>query len=253
MELESQQPSPNCPSRQGNTSKIQRIITLAIAVGMTLGCTQPLRSAQTEVISTDSVVSADSELFTSSEDLPTSPDPITSVPSPDETRVALSEVEMMRFEALETAISDENLTPLTSSCRMGECIETYYTFTYLDQEINGERLYETEVITYKLPIGETSGRWILQDAPTQVLCSTQRPMVIFVEGNEYRINNISPGTEPGGAFMESDALYWTICHDINITESANNQSRSDQAMELGYSLDLRASQTKQSFLNLMDN
>lgn len=253
MNLEFQKPSPNSPYRQGNIAKIQRIITLAIAVGITLGCTQPLRSAQTEVISTASVVSTDSELFPVSEDIPISPDSIPSVPSPDETQVAQTEGEMMRFEALETAIIDENFTPLTSYCRMGQCIETYYTFTYLDQEINGERLYETEVITHKVPMGETLGRWILPDAPTQVLCSKQRPMVVFSDGNNYSINNLSPGHHPGGVFMESDALYWAICHDINITEYSNNQFRRDKALELGYSLDLTLSQTNQPFLNLMDN
>jgi hypothetical protein len=250
MDLAPQKPSPNSPSYQGNRSKIQHIIPLTIAVGITLGCTQPLRSAQTEVLSTDSGVSNNSEVFTVSNDLPTSSD---SIPSPDETRNALSEGEMMRFEALETAISDENLTPLTSSCRMGECIETYYTFTYLDQEINDERLYETEVITHQVPMGETLGRWILQDAPTQVLCSKQRPMVVFFQENQYIINNLSPGTEPGGVFMESDALYWAICHDINITEYPTSQLREEKAIELGYSLGLSASQTNQPVLKLMDN
>ncbi|MBO0349523.1 hypothetical protein J0895_10460 [Phormidium pseudopriestleyi FRX01] len=253
MDLESQQSSPNSPACQGNTSKIQRIITLAIAVGITLGCTQPLRSAQTEVVSTDSVVSNDSEVFTVSEDVPISPTPITSVPSHSETQVAQSEVEMMRLEALETAIIDENLTLLTSYCRMGQCLETYYTFTYLKQEADGERLYDTEVLTYKVPLGETVGEWILQEASTKVLCSIQRPMVVFSDGNNYTINNLSPGNQPGGVFMESDALYWAICHNINITEYSNNQSRRDQALELGYSLDLNLSQTNQPFLNLMDN
>ncbi len=253
MDFKSPQFSKQVSFVRDKASRIQRVITLAIAVGITLGCTQPLRSAQTEVTSTASVVSTDSELFPVSEDIPISPDSITSVPSPDETPVAQSEVEMMRLEALETAIFDENFTPLTSYCRMGQCLETYYTFTYLEQESNGERLYDTEILTHKVPLGETVGEWILQPASTKVLCSTQRPMVVFSDGNQYTINNLSPGNPPGGVFMESDALYWAICHDINITEYSKNQSRSDKALELGYSLDLNLSQTNQPFLNLMDN
>jgi hypothetical protein len=253
MDLEFQKTSPNSPYRQGNIAKIQRIITLAIAVGITLGCTQPLRSAQTETVSTDAVVSTDSELFTVSEDIPISPDSIPSVPSPSETEVAQTEVEMMRLEALETAIFDENFTPLTSYCRMGQCLETYYTFTYLEQEANGERLYDTEVLTHKVPLGETVGEWILPSASTKVLCSSDRPMVVFSDGNQYTINNLSPGTQPGGVFMESDALYWAICHDINITEYSNNQFRRDQALELGYSLDLTPSQTNQPSIDFLDN
>lgn len=260
MDLDFQQPSSKSSSSQGTVSKIQRVISLAIALGITLGCTQPLRSVQTETLSTDSGVSTDSilspnaEISTVSKDSPLAPDAGTSVISPSETLVAQSEVEMMRLEALETAISDENLTRLTSSCRMGVCLETYYTFTYLDQEANGERLYQTELLTYKTPMGEeTVGEWILQEASTQVLCSTQRPMVIFPQKNEYIINNISPGTPVSGVFMESDALYWAICHEIKSGESLNNQFRREKALELGYSLDLTPSQTTQPSINLMEN
>lgn len=250
MDLKSSQFSKQVSFVRDKASRIQRVITLAIALGITLGCTQPWRSAQTEVISTDSVVSTDSELFPVSEDSPISPD---SIPSSEETPVAQTEVEMMRLEALETAIIDENFTPLTSYCRMGQCLETYYTFTYLEQESNGERLYDTEILTHKVPLGETVGEWILPSASTKVLCSTDRPMVVFFDGNQYTINNLSPGNPPGGVFLESDALYWAICHDINITEYSKNQSRSDKALELGYSLDLNLSQTNQPFLNLMDH
>ncbi|MCT7960874.1 hypothetical protein NG791_09335 [Laspinema sp. D1] len=253
MDLEPQQPSPNSPYRQGNIAKIQRVISLAIAVGISLGCTQPWRSAQTEVVSTDSVVFNDSQPFTVSKALPISPASIPSLPSPNETPVAQSEVEMMRLEALETAIFDENFTLVTSSCRMGQCLETYYTFTYLEEESDGERLYDTEVLIHKVPIGETVGEWILPSASTKVLCSTQRPMVVFSDGNNYTINNLSPGNQSGGAFMESDALYWAICHDINITEYSNNQSRSDKARELGYSLDLTPSQTNKPASDFLDN
>jgi hypothetical protein len=248
MDLESHSPSSHSPCYQGNASKIHRVISLAIALGITLGCTQPLRSVQPEIVSTNAEVS------TVPEASPLSPDPITAVSSPTETLVAYSEVEMMRIEALETAIIDENLTQLTSYCRMGECLETYYTFTYLDQEANGERLYQTEVLTYKTPLGEeTGGEWILQEASTQVLCSTQRPMVIFFQDNEYFINNMSPGTEATGAFLESDALYWAVCHNVNMMEPFNNPSRREKALELGYSLDLTLSQMTQPFINLMDH
>ncbi|AFY84145.1 hypothetical protein [Oscillatoria acuminata] len=260
MDLESPKFSKSGFFVRDKASRIQRIITLAIAVGITLGCTQPLRSAQPEAVSTtaevstDSILSNDPEVSTVPEESPLSQEPVTSVAAPTETLVAYSEVEMMRIEALETAIIDENLTQLTSYCRMGECLETYYTFTYLDQEANGERLYQTEVLTYQIPLGEeTGGEWILQEASTQVLCSTQRPMVIFFKDNEYFINNMSPGTEVSGAFLESDALYWAVCHDINMMEPFNNPSRREKALELGYSLDLTLSQTRQPFINLMDN
>ncbi|MCT7981702.1 hypothetical protein NG796_00185 [Laspinema sp. A4] len=51
--LKSQKLSSHSPYRQGNIAQIHRVITLVIAVGITLGCTQPWRLGQAEAVTTE--------------------------------------------------------------------------------------------------------------------------------------------------------------------------------------------------------
>jgi len=160
----------------------------------------------------------------------------------------------MRTEALETAIAEENFTPLISYCRMGECVESYYTFTRLKREARGEKLYQTEVLVYHSVMGKpTEGKWVWMKAPTQVLCSTERPMAINFDGTEYIIDRLSPGNYPPGFQREADALYWAICHDTSVTDLDKNQSREQQAIQLGYDLNREAEQTRQDFIELIED
>jgi hypothetical protein len=175
--------------------------------------------------------------------------PFSNAPKGD---VEITEVEMMRREALETAIVNENLTPLTRYCRMGECIESYYTFTNLQQESQGEKLYETEVLVYRSGMGEPTGEWIFKSAPTRVLCSTYRPMVVDFDGDEYLLTHLSPGNLPPGFQTDYDALYWDICHGLSVSEFQQNESRSELAGELGYDLNREPSQTRQNFIELIE-
>ena len=226
-------------------------IPLTIALVTLNGCTSSPPSAQTETVE---IAALDAESKPNT--LPSSPESANSpsetpavgdreIANPDSSNQAqISEEEMLRREALETAIAEENLTRLMGNCRMQGCIETYYTFTVLEWETEGERLYQTEVLDYRST--EAVGEWVFSSAPTRVLCSTERPMTIAVDGDEYIVNRISPATYPdaAGILLEPDALYWAICHDTSATELSENETRSDRATQLGYSRDLEASRTR---------
>lgn len=270
---------------QGITSRPKLGLTMAIALAMTLGCTAPSPSTQAETVSQDSAHSNSSTVAAETNPLPHpgNSDPSkkresqnlesqnleskpeknldnldnidNSTASPKNLEISqVDEVEMMRTEALETAIADKNFTPLISYCRMGECVESYYTFTRLKREARGERLYQTEVLVYHSLMGKpTEGKWVWMKAPTQVLCSTERPMAIDFDGNEYIIDRLSPGNYPPGFQREADALYWAICHDTSVTDLDKNQSREQQAIQLGYDLNREASQTRQDFIELIED
>lgn len=162
------------------------------------------------------------------------------------------EVEALREEALETAIADGNLTHLASNCRMGECVESYYTFTTLVRQAGDERLHSTEVITFQVNMESSEpGRWVLLPAETLVLCSTQRPLVIYQEEGNYTLDHIAPGEYPPGFAFESDSLYWAICHDVDVLQ-LSAAARAEQAAELGYGPELEPQQTQTTFLELFE-
>ena len=265
---------------QGITSRPRTGLTLAIALAITLDCTALSPSTQAETFSRDSANpesltvaaepsplphpgNSDSSKHLESQNLETKPeknlDNLDNLDNPTASPKNLEisqidEAEMMRTEALETAIAEENFTPLISYCRMGECVESYYTFTRLKREARGERLYQTEVLVYHSLMGKpTEGKWVWMKAPTQVLCSTERPMAINFDGTEYIIDRLSPGNYPPGFQREADALYWAICHDTSVTDLDKNQSREQQAIQLGYDLNREASQTRQDFIELIED
>ncbi|NES94194.1 MAG: hypothetical protein F6K32_03035 [Desertifilum sp. SIO1I2] len=223
-------------------------LTLAIALALTFGCTNPSTSLTANPIGETSIAapSPDPPIRETSD----APDDL---PAQAET-IALegSEVEMLRREALETAIVDNNLTPLVSYCRMGECMSSYYTFNNLVQEAGRERLYEAEILTQHSAMGETEGEWILAEAPTQILCSTERPTAVDFAGNEYIINHLSPGVSPSSFQAEVDALYWALCHNISASQLAETGFRASQARRLGYDLNREANQTRQTSVRFLD-
>ena len=259
---------------------------MAIALAMTLGCTVPSPSTQAETVSQDSAHSISSTVAAETNPLPqpgnsdssknlesqtlesqnletkpeTKPEKNidrldNSTASPKNLEISqVDEVEMMRREALETAIADKNFTPLISYCRMGECINSYYTFDFLEREARGEKLYQAELLIYRWSGTEpTAGEWVTQKAPTQVLCSTERPMTIDFDGNEYIVNHLSPGNKPGSFQAESDALYWAICHDTTGADLDRDKFREQQAIQLGYDLNREATQTRQDFIELIED
>lgn len=242
-------------SLKGLPSTLKGGLILTLTFGMTLGCPNPSLSAQIAPISeiyTDSDLS-NFAVDSSPSSTTKNPTPPMISPLPDIAQIEeMSEVEMLRLEALEVAIVEENFTPLTSYCRMGECIESYYTFTYLQQESQDERLYETEVLVYRSGIDESIGRWEFAPAPTQVLCSSDRPMVVSFDGEEYLLTHLSPGNPPPGYQTESDALYWAICHQIKVTKLPDNEFRTELARQLGYDLNREPNQTRQNFIELIE-
>lgn len=162
------------------------------------------------------------------------------------------EVAALREEALENAIADGNITPLTTNCRMGVCVESYYTFTTSVRQVGTEHLYSTELVTFQANMESSApGRWLFQPAETLVLCSTQRPLVIYPRNNEYSLDHINPRDYPPGFSLESHSLYWAICHNVNLLE-LSDAARIDQASKLGYGSDLEAKQTRTPFLELFE-
>lgn len=230
-------------------------IPLAIALATVVGCTSSRPSAQTEAVeiapleskSKPDTVPASTESANLQSETSSADDREIANPAPLN-QSQISEAEMLRREALETAIADENLTRLIGNCRMQACVETYYTFTFLEWETDGERLYQTEVLNYRSDASssEAVGEWVFSSAPTRVLCSTERPMTIAVDGDEYIVNRITPATYPdaAGILLVPDALYWAICHDTSATELSENETRIDRATQLGYSTNLETSRTR---------
>lgn len=166
-----------------------------------------------------------------------------------------SEVEALREEALEVAIYEGNINPLTTNCRMGQCVESYYTFTILMRQVGSELLYSTELVTFSVDMeGTEPGRWGFQPSETLVLCSTQRPLVIYQDGDEYLLDHINPGEYPPGFALESHGLYWAICHDVdNVFDELTDEDMAGQAAGLGYGPELEAEQTRTDFLELFES
>ncbi|AFY37172.1 hypothetical protein Lepto7376_0775 [[Leptolyngbya] sp. PCC 7376] len=164
----------------------------------------------------------------------------------------IDEVGMMRDEALKTAISDNNLTPLTDYCYEGFCTEIFYTFVSLERTVREERLYDLEVVKKVFPEDDPAAlRWETNLNPTKVLCSTERPLVIEKSG-EYFLHHISGGSPQISAatgLEESDALYWDICHDLQNPDSAEIRA---QAEQLGYDLEREPSGNRSSFIELFE-
>ncbi len=163
------------------------------------------------------------------------------------------DVAALREEALESAIADGNITPLTTNCRMGICVESYYTFTTLMRQVGSELLYSTELVTFQVKMDASEpGRWSFQPAETLVLCSTQRPLVIYSENDQYRLDHISPGNYPPGFGLESHGLYWAICHNVETVLELSAQAMAEKASQLGYDPTLEAGQTTTPFLELFE-
>ena len=172
------------------------------------------------------------------------------------------EANYVRYDALETSIFNEELTSLpgTAYCQpSGECSESYYTWAVLSAQEGDERLYSTNRITSVFDqddpdinaSGLPPGRWMMQGAETQILCSIDRPMTIDItEEGRYLINYIDPSNPRDyifGGVWEIDALYWDICHDRAIQA---NENMTDVARQLGYKSELEARETEVEVLNL---
>lgn len=179
--------------------------------------------------------------------------PIIGPQDKNDVRIVDPEVAALREEALETAIADGNITSFAASCHMGFCFESYYTFTSLERQVDNEQLYSTEVVTYETEMGaDEPGRWNFQPAATQVLCSTERPLVIYAENDQYRLDHINPGAVPPNYAVPSHSLYWAVCHDVDTVFELPAETMTEKASELGYSSELEARQTTTPFLELFE-
>ncbi|MGB2926768.1 MAG: hypothetical protein WBB82_15825 [Limnothrix sp.] len=162
------------------------------------------------------------------------------------------EVQMMRGEAIETAIIDGNITSLTGYCYQGACDETFYTFVSLVKTVGDERLYDLEVLTKVSPQDDpTNVRWQTNSNSTKVLCSTERPMIIN-KSDQYEIHHISGGAPQVYAFagvQEQDALYWEICHDLKDASADEIRQMADM---YGYDPNRESRNTRTEFIELFE-
>ncbi|NJN72675.1 MAG: hypothetical protein HC799_07615 [Limnothrix sp. RL_2_0] len=163
------------------------------------------------------------------------------------------EVQMMRNEAIETAIAEGNITSLTGYCYQGACNETFYTFVSLEKELDGERLYDLEVLTeVSSQDNPTEGHWEISPNSTKVLCSTERPMIINKVAGQYEIHHISGGSPQVYAFagvQEQDALYWEICHDLKDASADEIRQMADM---YGYDMKRESRNVQTDFIELFE-
>lgn len=163
----------------------------------------------------------------------------------------LSEFEMLRYEAIETAIAEDNLTFVMGYCYQSSCRETYYTFLNQLNANDAETAYDLEVLT-TAQFADEPARWEINPYSTQVLCSTYRPMVIDFDGTEYTVNHISAGSPqiyPFAGLQEPDAIYWQVCHGL---ENPLPSEIPTFAESYGYDLTTESRVTQQDFIELIE-
>ncbi|MGB2926766.1 MAG: hypothetical protein WBB82_15815, partial [Limnothrix sp.] len=169
--------------------------------------------------------------------------------------MATDAVSTTREDSLEGAIADNSLTSLSEVCFEGICTETFYTDLSLQASNSGERLYALTIMTeFAFGGAMEESEWEIGEHPTQVLCSTTRPMVIELASlsDPYSVHHISggsPNTYSSTSLQELDALYWDVCHDL---KDANTNDVRRLAGRLGYDLNREARTTEQDFLELIE-
>lgn len=86
-----------------------------------------------------------------------------------------------------SASASSDLIGYTSNCEEGVCGQFYHTTPTLERQVGAEQLFTVERI-YELSNGEQP----LGPEPLQVMCSTDRPMVIKAVDAAYVIFHIAP-------------------------------------------------------------
>ena len=129
-------------------------------------------------------------------------------------------------------IANPSLTRYTSICEEGPCNDSYHTLPTLEHVSGTERLLSTELVTLS-----STGEPVSDAEPVQVLCSTQRPIVIKDDGaGGYVLFHLAPHQITSDEDMNVTSLYWSICHNLE-TDSLTPDELSWNAGAQGYSLD----------------
>ena len=132
---------------------------------------------------------------------------------------------------VEIADSSSALIGYTSICEEGPCGQYYHTTPILIGQSGVEQLFTVGLISESITGERLSG-----PAPTQVMCSTERPMVIKDSGAEYVIFHMAPHQITSDEDMNVTSLYWSVCHDTQ-ADALSPDAMTQQARTLGYSLD----------------
>ncbi|MGD1929066.1 MAG: hypothetical protein ACFB12_09150 [Leptolyngbyaceae cyanobacterium] len=132
---------------------------------------------------------------------------------------------------VEIADSSSALIGYTSICEEGPCGQYYHTTPILIGQSGVEQLFTVGLISESITGERLSG-----PAPTQVMCSTERPMVIKDSGAEYVIFHMAPHQITSDEDMNVTSLYWSVCHDTQ-ADALSPDAMTQKARTLGYSLD----------------
>ena len=132
---------------------------------------------------------------------------------------------------VEIADSSSALISYTSICEEGPCGQSYHTTPTLIGQSGVEQLFTVDLISES-----STGKRLSGPAPTQVMCSTERPMVIKEIDAEYVIFHMAPHQITSDEDMNVTSLYWSICHNTQ-ADALSPDEMTQQARTLGYSLD----------------
>ena len=132
---------------------------------------------------------------------------------------------------VEIADSSSALISYTSICEEGPCGQSYHTTRTLIGQSDVEQLFTVDLISES-----STGERLSGPAPTQVMCSTERPMVIKEIDAEYVIFHMAPHQITSDEDMNVTSLYWSVCHNTQ-ADALSPDEMTQQARTLGYSLD----------------
>ncbi|MEL6402035.1 MAG: hypothetical protein AAFO87_01620 [Cyanobacteria bacterium J06607_6] len=132
---------------------------------------------------------------------------------------------------VEIADSSSALIGYTSICEEGPCSQFYHTTPTLMGQSGVEQLFTVDLVSES-----STGERLSGPAPTQVMCSTERPMVIKEIDAEYVIFHMAPHQITSDEDMNVTSLYWSVCHDTQ-ADALSPDEMTQQARTLGYSLD----------------
>ncbi|MGD1905663.1 MAG: hypothetical protein ACFB0C_06670 [Leptolyngbyaceae cyanobacterium] len=135
----------------------------------------------------------------------------------------------------EIANSSLDLIGYTSICEEGPCGQFYHTTPTLKNQSGTEQLFTVDLV-YESSDGER----LWGPDPAQVMCSTDRPMVVREIDAEYIIFHIAPHQITSDEDMNLTSLYWSVCYGIQADLLSPNEM-AQQAEALGYDLDRRFS------------
>ncbi|MEO0539833.1 MAG: hypothetical protein AAFZ80_03090, partial [Cyanobacteria bacterium P01_A01_bin.105] len=118
----------------------------------------------------------------------------------------------VQSDQTETAIAPPDLTRYTRICEGGPCNEAYHSLPRVKYQSGEERLLTTErvILTH-------SGEPIASPEPLDIMCSTERPMVIKDDGSGgYILFHLAPHVITSDEDINVTTLYWSVCHNTRV-------------------------------------